>query len=105
MYNYLELLRAGVKIYEYTPGFLHSKIFLSDDCISTVGSVNMDYRSFVFHFECGVWLCNKDTALNIKQHFREVISQSRQITLEDWEKRPLIRKIKQGFLHIFGPLM
>ena len=104
-YNYLELLRAGVKIYEYTPGFLHSKIFLSDDCISTVGSVNMDYRSFVFHFECGVWLCNKDTALNIKQHFREVISQSRQITLEDWEKRPLIRKIKQGFLHIFGPLM
>lgn len=104
-YNYLELLRAGVKIYEYTPGFLHSKIFLSDDCISTIGSVNMDYRSFVFHFECGVWLCNKDTALNIKQHFREVLAQSQQIKLEDWQRRPLITKIKQGFLHIFGPLM
>lgn len=104
-YNYLELLRAGVKIYEYTPGFLHSKIFLSDDCISTVGSVNMDYRSFVFHFECGVWLCNKAAALDIKQHFREVLAQSHQITLEEWKKRPFFDKIKQGLLHIFGPLM
>lgn len=104
-YNYLELLKAGVKIYEYTPGFIHSKVFLSDDCISTVGSVNMDYRSFVFHFECGVWLCNKDTALNIKQHFREVLAVSKQINLEDWKKRPLFDRIKQGLLHIFGPLM
>lgn len=104
-YNYLELLQAGVKIYEYTPGFLHSKIFLSDDIISTVGSVNMDYRSFVFHFECGVWLCNKDTALNIKHHFREILAQSKQITLESWQKRSLFTKLKQGFLQIFGPLM
>lgn len=104
-YNYLELLRSGVKIYEYTPGFLHSKVFLSDDLISTVGSVNMDYRSFVFHFECGVWLCNKNTALDIKQHFREVLAQSQEIKLEAFEKRPLMTKIKQGLLHIFGPLM
>ncbi len=104
-YNYLELLEAGVKIYEYTPGFLHSKVFLSDDCISTVGSVNMDYRSFVFHFECGVWLDNKEAALDIKQHFREVLAASKEITLEDWKKRPLSQRIKQGILHIFGPLM
>lgn len=104
-YNYLELLQAGVKIYEYTPGFLHSKIFLSDDLISTVGSVNMDYRSFVFHFECGVWLSNKEAALDIKQHFREVLAVSKEITLEDWQKRPLIKRLKQSILHIFGPLM
>lgn len=104
-YNYLELLQAGVKIYEYTPGFLHSKIFLSDDCISTVGSVNMDYRSFVFHFECGVWLSNKETALDIKQHFREVLAVSKEIKLSWWKKRPLRKRIKQGILHIFGPLM
>ncbi len=104
-YNYLELLQAGVKIYEYTPGFLHSKIFLSDDCISTVGSVNMDYRSFVFHFECGVWLSNKETALNIKQHFREILAVSKEIKLSWWKKRPLKKRIKQGILHIFGPLM
>lgn len=104
-YNYLELLQSGVKIYEYTPGFLHSKVFLSDDCISNVGSVNMDYRSFVFHFECGVWLSGKETALNIKQHFREILSQSREIKLEDWEKRSVGTRLKQAILHIFGPLM
>jgi cardiolipin synthase len=104
-YNYLELLEAGVKIYEYTPGFLHSKVFLSDDCISTVGSVNMDYRSFVFHFECGVWLDNKEAALDIKQHFREVLAVSKEIKLEDWKKRPLKQRLKQAILHIFGPLM
>lgn len=104
-YNYLELLEAGVKIYEYTPGFIHSKVFLSDDCICTVGSVNMDYRSFVFHFECGVWLDNKEAALDIKQHFREVLAVSKEIKLHDWKKRPLKKRIKQGILHIFGPLM
>ena len=104
-YNYLELLEAGVKIYEYTPGFIHSKVFLSDDCIATVGSVNMDYRSFVFHFECGVWLSNKETALNIKQHFREVLAQSQEITLDKWKKRPIKTRLKQAILHIFGPLM
>ena len=104
-YNYLELLEAGVKIYEYTPGFIHSKVFLSDDCISTVGSVNMDYRSFVFHFECGVWLDNKEAALDIKQHFREVLAVSKEIKLADWKKRPIKKRIKQGILHIFGPLM
>lgn len=104
-YNYLELLQAGVKIYEYTPGFIHSKVFLSDDIISTVGSVNMDYRSFVFHFECGVWLSNKETALNIKQHFREILSVSQEIDLKKWEKRPIKTRLKQAILHIFGPLM
>ncbi len=104
-YNYLELLEAGVKIYEYTPGFLHSKVFLSDDCIATVGSVNMDYRSFVFHFECGVWLSNKETALNIKQHFREILAQSKEITISNWKKRPIMTRLKQAILHIFGPLM
>ncbi len=104
-YNYLELLEAGVRIYEYTPGFIHSKIFLSDDLISTVGSVNMDYRSFIFHFECGVWLANKETALNIKQHFREVLAESKEIRLSDWKNRSLGTRIKQAILHIFGPLM
>ncbi len=102
-YNYLELLQAGVKIYEYTPGFIHSKIFLSDDSISTVGSVNMDYRSFVFHFECGAWFCNKALALDIKQHFREVLAVSQEIKLSEWKKRSLITRIKQGILRIFGP--
>ena len=53
---YLPLLRAGVKIYEFTPGFIHSKCYVSDDHIATVGSINMDYRSLYLHFECGTLL-------------------------------------------------
>lgn len=104
-YHYLDLLKSGVKIYEYTPGFIHSKVFLSDDRIATVGSVNMDYRSFVFHFECGVWIDDKKTALDIKQHFREVLAVSKKIDLKKWQKRSVFIRIKQALLHIFGPFM
>ena len=52
--NYLPLLSAGVRIFEYTPGFMHAKMFVSDDEVSIVGTTNMDYRSFYMHFECGV---------------------------------------------------
>ncbi len=104
-YHYLDLLKSGVKIYEYTPGFIHSKVYLSDDSIATVGSVNMDYRSFVFHFECGVWIDDKKTALDIKHHFREVLAVSKQIELKKWKKRSVFTRIKQAVLHIFGPFM
>ena len=104
-YNYLELLEAGVKIYEYTPGFMHCKVFLSDDKVATVGSVNMDYRSFVFHFENGVWMCNSSTVLDIRKHFEEIFAVSKEICLEKWKKRPLLKRFKQAILHIFAPFM
>ena len=104
-YNYRELLESGVRIYEYTPGFIHSKLFVSDDKIATAGSVNMDYRSFVFHFECGAWMCDSESVDMIKNHFEEVFSVSREITLSKWKKRPISQKIKQAILHIFAPFM
>ena len=104
-YNYLELLEAGIKIYEYLPGFVHSKLFISDDKIATVGTVNMDYRSFVFHFECGAWICDNSTVLDIRDHFNQIISVSKEITLDDWKKRPILTRIKQSLLHIFAPFM
>ena len=104
-YNYLELLEAGVKIYEYTPGFIHSKLFVSDDKIATVGTVNMDYRSFVFHFECGVWICDNGTVLDIKDEFERTVALSQEIKIEDWKKRPILMRIKQSILHIFAPFM
>lgn len=104
-YNYLELLEAGVRIYEYTPGFIHSKLFVSDDKVATVGSVNMDYRSFVFHFECGVWLCDNSTVLSIAEHFEEIFEKSREITLKRWKNRSIFDRIKQAVLHIFAPFM
>ncbi|MBQ6826034.1 MAG: cardiolipin synthase [Clostridia bacterium] len=104
-YNYLELLEEGVRIYEYTPGFIHSKLFVSDDKVATVGSVNMDYRSFVFHFECGAWLCDNNTVLDIKEHFCEVLNKCEEIKIDEWKKRPLKVRFKQAVLHIFAPFM
>lgn len=104
-YNYLELLEAGIEIYEYTPGFVHSKLFISDDRIATVGTVNMDYRSFVFHFECGAWICDNSTVLDIRDHFNEILQDCQQIKIDQWKKRPVFSRIKQAILHIFAPFM
>ncbi len=104
-YNYRYLLEAGVKIYEYIPGFIHSKLFVSDDKIATVGTVNMDYRSFIFHFECGVWICDSSTVTDIKDTFNSIVDKSKEITLEEWKKRPVLTRIKQAVLHIFAPFM
>lgn len=104
-YNYLELLESGVKIYEFTPGFVHSKLFVSDDKIATVGTVNMDYRSFVFHFECGAWICDSSTVEDIKENFLSLMDKSKEITLEEWKKRPLWSRFKQALIHIFAPFM
>ena len=104
-YNYLELLEAGIKIYEYTPGFVHSKLFVSDDKIATVGTVNMDYRSFVFHFECGAWICDNSTVLDIRNQFNDILTQSQEIKIEEWQNRGTLKRIKQAILHIFAPFM
>ena len=104
-YNYYELLEAGVKIYEYTPGFIHSKLFVSDDSVATVGTVNMDYRSFIMHFECGVWICGNETVNDIKDHFNSLLLHSQEITLEMMKKSPWYTRIKRAILHFFAPFM
>ena len=104
-YNYLELLEAGIKIYEYLPGFIHSKIFVSDDRVATIGTINMDYRSFVFHFECGTWICDNKTVGDIKTHFEEILKDSKEIKIEEWKERPILLKLKQFILHVFAPFM
>lgn len=104
-YNYQELLEAGVRIFEYTPGFIHSKLFVSDDTVATCGTINMDYRSFYFHFECGVWMYGVDAVEDIKAHFLEIQSVSEEILLPKWSKRPLRQRFKQALLHIFAPFM
>ncbi len=104
-YSYLELLEAGVRIYEYTPGFIHSKTFISDDRVATVGTVNMDYRSFVMHFECGVWFSNADTVKELKKDFDGILLSSQEITLEQWKKETWYRRLKRAILHLFSPLM
>lgn len=104
-FYYDELLDAGVEIYEYTPGFIHSKLFLCDDSVATVGTVNMDYRSFYFHFECGVWMSGNKSIADVKENFESIMAVSHKIDKNDWKKRPLMLKIKQEILHLFAPFM
>lgn len=102
---YQTLLDAGVRIYEYTPGFLHSKVFISDDTVATVGTVNMDYRSFYYHFECGVWICDNPVLDDIKEDVLSIMVRSEEINRERWRHRPLRLRLKQAFLRLFAPLM
>ena len=104
-YNYYDLLQAGVKIYEYKPGFIHSKFFVSDDSVATVGTVNMDYRSFIMHFECGVWMCDNKTVYDIKEHFNTLLLQCEEITFESLKKSPWYVRLKRAILHLFAPFM
>ncbi|AQS58633.1 cardiolipin synthase [Desulforamulus ferrireducens] len=81
--NYVPLLQAGVRIYEYTPGFMHAKSYVCDDEFAIVGTINMDYRSLYLHFECGTLLYRTDTVMDIKKDFLETILKSKEITLSD----------------------
>lgn len=103
--NYEFLLKAGVKIYEYTPGFLHAKSFAVDDRYGTVGSINLDYRSLFLHFENGVWLCGNPAVLEIKRDFLSTLDQCQAITLEAWSQQSLGRRALRACLRIFAPLL
>jgi len=102
---YKELLNAGIKIYEYTNGFVHSKVFVSDLNKAVVGTVNLDYRSLYLHFECATYLYKTDSIKDIDKDFNELVSNSEEITIEKNKKRPIIKKIYGQILRLFAPLM
>lgn len=102
---YKKLLRAGVKIYEYTPGFLHQKTFLSDGEVGVVGTINLDYRSLVHHFECGTWMYQCPALKDMEKDFRNIFAQSRLLTDADWKNRRIYERILQGIFHWFAPLL
>jgi len=103
--NYKELLEAGVRIYEYTPGFIHAKTLLSDDEYAVTGTINMDFRSFYLHFENAVWICGSPVLEDFKKDMLDIIDKSEEITLENWVKRPLFLKIAQNIFHLFEVLL
>ena len=76
---YPELLRAGVKIYEYTPGFLHAKLFVSDNEKAVVGSINLDFRSLYEHFECGTYIYKNPVVSDIEADFKATLKKCRKI--------------------------
>lgn len=99
------LLKSGVKIYEFTPGFMHSKNLLSDDDVAVVGTVNLDYRSFYLHFECATWMYKSKAVLSIKEDFMETLKQCHMVTLEDCKRVKWYSRLLRTLMKLFAPLM
>lgn len=100
--NYGELLRAGVRIYEYTPGYIHAKTVLADDEHAVTGTINMDFRSFYLHYENGVWICGAPVLRDIKRDILETFDLCEEILLENWVRRPWYIKTMQTVLRLFA---
>ncbi len=103
--HYKALLRAGVEIYEYTPGFVHSKIVAADGREAVVGTINFDYRSFIHHFECGTWLYGCGTIEEIGLDFEQCLEASRKVTVETVKTEPWHRTLTGFLLKGFAPLL
>ena len=101
---YLPLLRAGVRIYEYTPGFLHAKCWVSDDRAAVVGSINMDYRSLFLHFECGVLLQHNSQVAALRDDVRATLPQCREIHISDC-RTSIPGTLLDSVLRLLSPLM
>ncbi|MDD6301711.1 MAG: cardiolipin synthase [Bacillales bacterium] len=99
---YQDLIAKGVKIYEFEPGFIHSKQFLVDDEVAIVGTINLDYRSLVHHYECGCLLYKTSSIIDIKKDFDDILSKS--IDMKDY-KQSVFMKFFCKLIEIFQPLM
>lgn len=103
--HYKSLINAGVKIYEYTPGFVHAKVFVSDSEKAVVGTINLDYRSLYHHFECAAYLYRTSCISDIEADFQNTLALCREVTAETIKKEKLFYKITGSILKIFAPLM
>ena len=102
---YRELIEAGVRIFEYTPGFIHAKNCLSDDEIAICGTINFDYRSLYHHFECACWMYKGEVVSQMNEDFTKTFDVCREVTLEWCKNRPLIARAIQSIMRVFSPLM
>ena len=100
-----EVLQAGVKVYFYTKGFLHSKLMVADDMLSTVGSTNVDFRSFEHNFEVNAFVYNRDTAREMRNIFLLDQRDCRQLFLKNWVKRPWRQKAAESVVRLLAPLL
>jgi cardiolipin synthase len=101
---YAQLARQGVRIYEYTPGFIHSKIFVSDDEIASIGTANLDFRSLYLHFECGTLLYGSSAIIEAKNDFLATLDECKEIRPEDC-KHGVLRRLLGSFMRLISPLL
>ncbi len=103
--HYRSLVASGVKVYEYTPGFVHAKVFVSDDCRGVVGTINLDYRSLYHHFECAAYLYRTDCIPEIEADFQRTLAQCRLVTNETIRKEKGSMKLLGAVMKAVAPLM
>ena len=102
--NYAPLMKAGVRIYEYTPGFIHAKSMLCDDECAVVGTINLDYRSLYHHFENAVYFSGCDAVADLKRDCEETFAVSRECTPEN-TKRSMLGRLTDSVLRVFETLL
>ena len=103
--NYSVLLQAGVKILQYTPGFIHAKTLIADGKTAVIGTINFDFRSFYLHFESAAVLYECSMIEEMVKDYRETLDKSHMVTEEECRKRPLYKKAAGSLLNIFAPLL
>lgn len=100
-----DMLKAGVKVYFFKPGFVHSKLITIDDTLTIIGSANMDTRSYELNFEVNSFIYDNRATLEANKIFEDDLRDSEQIILEEWNKRPKLRKFIESILRLFAPLL
>ena len=100
-----ELMEAGIKVYMYHKGFLHSKLMVCDDCLSSVGSTNMDFRSFEHNFEVNAFMYDKASALMLKEIFLSDQKDAELLSPKAWKLRPWYHKVAESVIRLFAPLL
>ncbi len=103
--NYRELIESGIRVFEYTPGFIHSKNFLADDKMGVVGSANLDFRSYYLNFESGALMYESDAIAGLRADFDETFAKSIEITMEDVESVPMHKRLIRAIIGMFSPLL
>ena len=103
--HYRRLVQAGVKIYEYTPGFIHAKVFTCDDRKAVVGTINLDYRSLYHHFECATYMYQTACIRDIEKDFRDTLSKCREVTMESIKNEKLYYKVMGSLMQFIAPMM
>ena len=103
--HYRELIQAGVRILEYTPGFVHAKVFVSDDIKAVVGTINLDYRSLYLHFECAAFLYDVPAVADIERDFRNTAAKCHEVRMEDLRREKLSTRVAGWLLKVLAPLM
>ncbi len=103
--HYASLLESGIKIYEYTPGFVHAKVFVSDDREAVVGTINLDYRSLYHHFECATYMYGSSCIPKIEEDFRATEAKCRLVTWETIKKEKLSIKLTGWLMKVVAPLL